>query len=138
MIDDLTPLHQLSADVAKRPHYLFKPKASYRMAQETLRGTAALRTQGENHPNGVVFHFYVKDWTDTAKAQLDLFELGGELIRSFSNTSKDRRTMLQVKKGGNRFVWDMRYPGFKDFREWCCIPRPIQAPKPCPEPIKPG
>ncbi|MBK8656576.1 MAG: glycosyl hydrolase [Haliscomenobacter sp.] len=132
MIDDLTPLHQLSADVAKQPHYLFKPKASYRMAQETLRGTAALRTQGENHPNGVVFHFYVKDWTDTAKAQLDLFELGGELIRSFSNTSKDRRTMLQVKKGGNRFVWDMRYPGFKDFPGMVLYSSPNTGPKAVP------
>ncbi len=132
MIDDLTPLHQLNAGIAQQTHYLFKPKPAYRMAQETLRGTAALRTQGENHPNGVLFHFYVKDWNDTAKARLDLYELGGELIRSFSTDSKDRRTLLQVRKGGNRFVWDMRYPGFKDFPGLVLYSSPNVGPKAVP------
>ena len=35
----------------------------------------------------------------------------GALIKEFSNKSKEN--LLKVKKGGNSFVWDMKYPGAK-------------------------
>jgi len=132
MIDDLSPLHQLNADIASKDFHLFQPKASYRMAQEEGGNKAALRTQGENHPNGVIFHFYLKSVTDSTQVKLDLLEPDGDLIRSYSNTSKDRRSALPIKTGGNRFVWDMRYPGFKDFPGMVLYSSPNRGPKAVP------
>ncbi|MBI2835589.1 MAG: glycosyl hydrolase [Acidobacteria bacterium] len=113
MIDDLTPLHQLSREVAGMKAFLFKPVASYRMAGGA--GRRDRRREGENHPGGVIVHYFVKDLDESAEVRLDILEAGGTVIRSFSNKSKERAGQLPVKKGGNRFVWDLRYPGYKTF-----------------------
>ncbi|MCB9080137.1 MAG: glycosyl hydrolase [Lewinellaceae bacterium] len=132
MIDDLTPLHQLDEVIAQKPFYLFQPKPSYRLAQENNASGSALRTAGENHPNGVIFHFFLKEMSDTAKVKLELMEMDGSLIQTYSNTSRDRRQRLAVKSGGNRFIWDMRYPGFTDFPGMVLYSSPNQGPRAVP------
>ncbi len=112
MIDDLTPVQELSADIANKTHHLYKSKPAYRMAQEG--GRPDLRLEGENHPNGVIFHYFVKNLDEKSDVKLEILEMDDDLIQTFSNKSKGKQ-LLSVKKGGNRFVWDMRYPGFKDF-----------------------
>jgi len=132
MLDDLTPLHQLNDGLAKKQSWLFQPKPAYRMAQEGGAGKSALRTQGENHPNGVLFHFFIQSLTDTSEVRLEIMEEDGTLIQAFSNKSGDRRSALTVGAGGNRFVWDMRYPGFKDFPGMVLYSSPNRGPKAVP------
>jgi len=129
MIDDLSPVRQLSDEVAKRDFYLYQPKASYRMAQGGW-GRADTKVEGENHPNGVLFNFFVSNAKDTVR--LELAEMDGDVIRSFSNFAKDRRDAMTVKNGGNAFVWDMRYAGFTDFPGMVLYSSPNMGPKAVP------
>ncbi|MFN7117069.1 MAG: VPS10 domain-containing protein [Saprospiraceae bacterium] len=129
MIDDLTPLQELSDDIAKRDFYLYKNKPSYRMAQEGV--ARVTKVSGENHPNGVLFHYFVKNLDEKADVKLEILELDDDLIQTFSNKLKGKQ-LLDVKKGGNRFVWDMRYPGFKDFPGMVLYSSPNVGPKAVP------
>ena len=115
MIDDLTPLHQLSKEMADREFDLFKPMPSYRMAStEGYRGVNR-KLEGENHPGGVMVHYFIKNIDDKSDVKVDLLEMNGALIRSFSNKAKEKADQVTAKAGGNRFVWNMRHPGYKTF-----------------------
>lgn len=127
MIDDLTPVQELSKDIASRTFYLYKNKPSYRLAQE---GTgAASKTNGTNHPNGVLFHYFTKNIDAQTPVKLDILEADGDVIRTFGNQAKHKRDKLEVTAGGNRFVWDMRYPGFTDFPGIMLYSSPNLGPK---------
>lgn len=123
MIDDLTPLHQLSDEVANADFYLYQPKPSYRMAGGNR---ADKLKEGQNHPNGVIFHYFVNDLSDEDEISLEIMELNGDVIETFN------RKQMGVKDGGNRFVWDMRYPGFKTFPGMIFYSSPNRGPKAVP------
>ena len=109
MIDDLTVLHQLP-NSNKNP-YLFKPKPTYR-----LRGSGGKSslTMGTNKPNGVEVHFYIPSYNkDSDKVELSFHDEKGNEIRKFSTSDDDNK--LEVKDGGNIFVWDYKYPGAEKF-----------------------
>lgn len=111
IIDDLTPLHQLSNEVANSDAYLFRPQDSYRM-----RGFAReSRTAGTNRPGGVMVYFNLKDLKDSDVVSLEFLENNGSLIRKFATNSAEMGTRLNVKKGGNMFNWDMRYDAAESF-----------------------
>ena len=107
MIDDLTVLHQLNKEVVNQEMILFQPKDSYRTSG--YGGSPSL-TEGTNLSNGVIVHFNVKDFDATKDTlQLHFKEKGGEIIKTFSTASE--KDKLEVKVGGNRFVWNIRYKG---------------------------
>lgn len=116
LIDDITPLHQLNQTVASSDVYLFKPMPSYRMngGQAGRRGQP--KTEGVNHSNGVMIHYFLKDTTKTV-ASLEILESSGKLIKKFS-TKPDKKAKdeeLKIKQGMNKFVWNMRYPDAEGF-----------------------
>ena len=115
IIDDLTVLHQLNDNIAKSDHFLYKPMPTYRMGGG--RGRRPSRTEGANHPGGVMVHFYLKSQpADTATVKLGFYEMGGDLIKEYSTKAKDEREKLRdLKAGGNRFVWNMRYKDATSF-----------------------
>ncbi|MDC3050733.1 glycosyl hydrolase [bacterium] len=109
MIDDLTVLHQLP-NSNKNP-YLYKPKPTYR-----LRGSGGKSslTMGTNKPNGVEVHFYIPSYNKGSdKVELSFHDEKGNEIRKFSTSDDDNK--LEVKDGGNIFVWDYKYPGAEKF-----------------------
>lgn len=109
MLDDLTVLHQLP-NSDKNP-YLFKPKPTYR-----LRGSGgeSSLTMGTNKPNGVEIHFYIPSYNKGSdKVELSFHDEKGNEIRKFSTSDDDNK--LEVKDGGNVFVWDYKYPGAENF-----------------------
>jgi photosystem II stability/assembly factor-like uncharacterized protein len=111
LIDDLTPLHQLSDQVAASDSYLFKPMPSYRMGPAFSFGRAS-RTAGQNHPGGVIVHYYLKD-TTRAEVSLEFLQADGTLIKKYSTkpNAKDKVEKLTLKQPGmNKFNWNMRYP----------------------------
>lgn len=130
LIDDLTPLHQLSGEVASSDHYLFKPKDSYRM--QIARSWGSEKSVGQNHPDGVIFNYYVKEVEETDTVKLHILEMEGDTIQVFSNQSKEKKSKLKVKAGGNTLVWDMRYPGFKEFKGMILYSSPNKGPKAIP------
>ncbi|MCE2613128.1 glycosyl hydrolase [Flavobacteriaceae bacterium D16] len=137
MIDDLTPLHQLSAEMNQQDAVLFKPDKAYRM-QQSGRGNANKKLEGTNHPNGALIHYYIKDLKETDTLILEIKEADGKTIQRFSNKAKINKhnpqatKPLKVKKGGNRFVWNMRYPGFRAFEGMVLYSSPNVGPKAVP------
>ncbi len=115
LIDDITVLHQLNSDVAKADHHLFKPMPSYRMSGGRGRPS---KTEGANHPGGVMVHFYLREKPlDTATVKLAFYEMDGDLIKEYSTKAREERDKLRdLKAGGNRFVWNMRYPDATSFQ----------------------
>ena len=109
MIDDLTVLHQLP-NSNKNP-YLFKPKPTYRLSGS---GGKSSLTMGTNKPNGVEVHFYIPSYNkDSDKVELSFHDEKGNEIRKFTTSDDDNK--LEVKDGGNIFVWDYKYPGAEKF-----------------------
>ncbi|HEY0652445.1 MAG TPA: glycosyl hydrolase [Chryseosolibacter sp.] len=120
IIDDLTPLHQLGENVSAASPFLFRPMPSYRMPGAQRRTPS--KTEGQNHPGGVMIHFFLPDTTKT-KASLEFFETNGTLIKKFSTKpdKKAKEQEMKIKPGLNRFVWDMRYAdaeGFEGLIMW--------------------
>lgn len=131
MIDDLTPLHQLKSDMTTNTSVLFKPAATYRMPsqggyREPRKG------EGENRPGGVLVHYYLKSVDEKTEIKLEFLTANGEVIKSYSNKAKERSEQLTLKAGGNRFVWDMRYAGYKTFPGMVFYGSPNQGPKAVP------
>ena len=130
VIDDLTPLHQLSSETSTKDFYLYKPLASYRMPGSS--GGRNPKLEGENHPGGVMVHYYLKAIDEKTEVKLDITEMNGALIKSFSNKAKDKADQITVKNGGNRFVWNMRHPGYKTFPGMVFYGSPNLGPKAVP------
>ncbi|WP_373288337.1 WD40/YVTN/BNR-like repeat-containing protein [Maribacter cobaltidurans] len=111
MIDDLTVLHQLDENKKTSGNILYKPKETYR-----TKGRASSRpskTSGQNHPNGVVTHFYLKNLSEKDSVHLTYISMAGDTLATYNNFSKEKDKKLEVKKGGNTFVWDTRGKGAK-------------------------
>ncbi len=107
ILDDLTVLHQIDQNTASQPMTLFQPKDSYRTQG---RGGNPSLTQGTNLPNGVIVHFNVKEFdSENDTVALHFKEQDGTLIKTYSTADKENK--LEVKAGGNTFVWDTRYEG---------------------------
>ena len=131
MIDDLTPLHQLSEEVANSDFYLYIPMPSWRIGG---RGGRASRTAGTNHPGGAMIHFYLKELGDKDKISLEIFEEDGDLIKKFSSQpdTKAKEEKLTVKSGMNRFVWNMMYLGADSFKGMILWGASMNGPKALP------
>ncbi|GAB3540355.1 hypothetical protein GCM10027443_38130 [Pontibacter brevis] len=113
LIDDITPLHQLEASAANSRFELYKPLDTYKIDGGS-RGPS--KTAGQNHPGGVMVHYYLPHKPDTATVvQLEIMDQNGKLIRSYASNAKEKSDKLEVKEGLNRFVWDMRYPEASKF-----------------------
>ena len=132
IIDDLGPVRQLSKEIASKEHHLFSPKPAYRMAQSGGWRSPNLLLNGENHPNGVLFNYFIEDYHDDMKVELILNDSAGEEIRRYSNKNSERGQNLTVKKENNRFVWDLRYPGFMEFDGMVLYSSPNLGPKAVP------
>lgn len=117
LIDDLTPLHQLSSEVASSDTYLYKPMPSYRMNGSQGGGYGGVPSNhGQNHPNGVMIHYYLKD-TAKAVASLEIMEMNGTVIKKFA-TKPDKEAKEEkftIKPGMNRHIWNMRHPDAEGF-----------------------
>ncbi len=108
LIDDLTPLHQLTDKLTTTDFHLYKPMPSYRMGGAQGR---PVRTAGQNHPGGVMVHYFLKD-TTKAQVSLEFMQPDGTLIRKYATQpdKKNKEEKLTIKQpGANRFIWNMRY-----------------------------
>lgn len=131
LVDDLTPLHQLSADMANKTAILFKPMPTYRMASGGGFGSVNRKLEGENHPGGVMVHYYLKAVTADEEVKLEFLENDGRPIKSYSTKARGA-DQITVKQGGGRFVWNMRHPGYKTFPGMVYYGSPNLGPKAVP------
>ena len=114
LIDDLTPLHFLSEEIATSDMHLFKPRSTYRMAAGGGFGTPA--SAGQNPPNGVMLRYYFKETPDTSSVSIRILEEDGTLIRSYTAETGTASEKVSIGQGMNQFVWNMRYPNAEGFQ----------------------
>jgi photosystem II stability/assembly factor-like uncharacterized protein len=115
LIDDLTPLHQLSDAVVTSNFHLFKPMNAYRMGSGWGGGPS--KTEGKNHPGGAMIYYYLKD-TAAVKATIEILDQQGSLIRKFATKAdiKNKEEVLKgLKPGLNRMIWNLRHPDAEGF-----------------------
>ena len=107
VLDDLTVLHQIDQNTVNKEINLFKPKTSYRTRG---RGGKETLTEGTNLPNGVIVHFNVKNFSpDKDELSIHFKEQDGTIIKTYK--SNDEIDKLEIKSGGNTFVWNTLYEG---------------------------
>jgi photosystem II stability/assembly factor-like uncharacterized protein len=115
ILDDLTPLHQLTNKVAGSTSHMYKPRDTYRLPGGGGWGGPS-PTWGANPPNGVMAFYYLKEALGKDdEFKLEFMESDGDVIKTFSN-KKDKKNpspVAETKEGMNRFVWNMRYPDAK-------------------------
>ena len=116
VLDDLTPLHQLSGDVANSNFWFYSPRPTYLTRGSQVENS---RTRGQNAPSGVVLQYYLNTLPDSSGIALKILENDGSLIKSFAAVKSKKETpkgeLLPLKKGMNRFAWNMRYPDAEKF-----------------------
>jgi photosystem II stability/assembly factor-like uncharacterized protein len=111
VLDDLSVLQQMNAEVMNKSLHAFTPKDAYRMQGNPFAvnfGTP--RNAGQNPPTGVVLNYYAKDVTDSTKASISILDKDKKLIKTFTSDSKEANAKMDVNKGMNQFVWNMLYP----------------------------
>nr|WP_262420237.1 glycosyl hydrolase [[Muricauda] meishanensis] len=109
VIDDLTVLHQLDASKKSANAVLYQPKDSYRTKGAVAKEPS--KTEGQNHPNGVITHFYLKTFSEKDSIALTYTKMNGDTLASYSTYAEDKDKKLKPKQGGNTHVWDTRGKG---------------------------
>ena len=115
VLDDITPLEQLTDEVARTDRHLFTPRDAVRFRGPGFTPERALTGLGTNPPNGATIYFYLKDKPDP-EVTLEILDARDSLVRRFSSRPKDERDSLKIEPGLNRFVWDLRYADAHRFK----------------------
>jgi len=126
ILDDVTPLRQLTAQVAGAEAYLFRPQTALRVRPSAFEGTPIPldEPQGENPPDGALIDYYLRSAPGGA-VTLEILDSAGKVVRQYSSSDKppqiDPKRLdfpaawihipapLSAEPGMHRFVWDVRY-----------------------------
>ena len=85
-----------------------------------------------------ILHFYIKDLKEDDRISIEIKEKDGSLIKRYNNKAKlnnlnpEADLPLVLKSGGNKLIWDMRYPGYKEFEGMVFYSSPNKGPKAVP------
>ncbi len=127
VLDDITPLRQITATVTSQDAYLFQPQTAMRVRPGSDQGTPYPPDipHGDNPPNGAILNYFLKA-PASGPATLEILDSGGNLVRRYSSDERpqpvNERTLefpaywiksaqpLAASAGLHRFVWDLRYP----------------------------
>jgi photosystem II stability/assembly factor-like uncharacterized protein len=125
ILDDLTPLHQLTPEVARESRFLFRPRDAHRFLGGSGFGGGG---GGQNPPYGAVIHYLLpEDLADDGKTEvkLEILDAEGQVLRTLSSQKDEpaapnpfarffpesvRPRKLDAKKGMNRYVWNLQLP----------------------------
>lgn len=128
ILDDITPLRQISDHVAYSPAYLFAPQEALRWHWNRNPDTPLPPEvpAGANPPDGAIIDCYLAGNVN-GPVTLEILDANGSLVRRYSSTDKPpdmqkiasqypipmywvRPTqILSTDAGMHRFVWDLRY-----------------------------
>ena len=125
ILDDISPLEQLTAIPADRQVHLYRPQAGIRVQPNINQDTPFPQEvpRGKNPPYGVVIDYYLRQ--PAQNVQLQIFDAKMNLVRSYSSApiaalkqplppasafwARPSRP-LPMRAGEHRVNWDLRYP----------------------------
>ena len=149
ILDDISPLRQMSAAVSSSEVHLFDPAPAYRVRRDTNTDTPlpADEPAGENPPDGAIIDYYLGEST-ARNVVLEILNAQGKLVRRYSSDDKPDQTQDQLNKqliplywlkpqqvlsngaGMHRWVWDLRYPSpISTLHEYPISAVPHQTPR---------
>jgi len=121
ILDDLTPLHQISDEVVNADYYLYKPRDAYR---GLTRAFSINGDQGENAPGGVQITYVLNEEVDEdVPMSMEILDNTGKVVYSeFTDAPKSecdqyRKKQLKRSAGANTFTWNMRVGEFDCIKE---------------------
>ena len=123
ILDDMSPLRQLTAEVAAANAHLFAPRPTYRLPRDTNTDTPLPPEEpaGKNPPDGAILYYYLKS-AASGEITLEILGSGNALVRRFSSADKpvpppSTLTVatewlrpfqpLSAAAGMHRFIWDL-------------------------------
>ena len=127
ILDDITPLRQLSAATAQADVQFFRPALALRVRNNQNRDTPLPpeTPAGKNPPDGAIIDYYLKAGAN-APVSLEVGDAQGNVVRRFSSSDVPPQVDfsqlafpsywvripqdLSTEAGEHRFVWDLRYP----------------------------
>jgi hypothetical protein len=88
MIDDISPLRQITDEVAASDVFLFKPADTVNLIQGGDNGTPLQRDepQASNPPNGAVLDYYFKT-AISGPVTLEILDAKGTVLTTFTNAA---------------------------------------------------
>jgi photosystem II stability/assembly factor-like uncharacterized protein len=128
ILDDITPLRQLTGGVAQQPVVLFAPQEAlrWRWNRNTDTPLPPEVPAGKNPPDGAILDYYLAANAE-GPVTLEILDSGGALVRRYSSTDKPLpmeklateypipmywvrpAQILSTEAGMHRFVWDVHY-----------------------------
>lgn len=108
ILDDLTPLQQLTAEVRASGAHLFEPRDAYRFHGRTTPWSMANdMTVGENPPYGASLNYWLGEEVPGSEVTLTISDETGTVIRTLEGSSE---------AGLNRVWWDLEDDDSTPFR----------------------
>ena len=124
VLDDVTPLRQMSAEAAAAPAYLFAPAPAVRVRGNESRDTPLPPDTpiARNPPAGAVID-YVVGAGSTGPVRIEILGENGEVLRGFRSDAPAERPLARryfterwltppekpdAAPGQHRFIWDLR------------------------------
>ena len=124
ILDNITPLRQLSESVVKTASILYKPQTAIRVSWNMNSDTPLPQEEpaGENPPDGAMIDYYLKENSNSA-VLLEIKDIKGNIIRRYSSNDTPYtippvniplywvrpQQILSATQGAHRFMWDMHY-----------------------------
>jgi photosystem II stability/assembly factor-like uncharacterized protein len=126
ILDDITPLRQVSDAVLSADAHLFAPQEAMRWRWNTWTDTPLPPDEpaGQNPPDGAIIHYHLKHAV-SGTVSVEIVAASGAVVRKYSSTDAPEppvegrnipdywiRPAQQVSTaaGLHRFVWDLHYP----------------------------
>ena len=110
VLNDISPLRQLTPEQMKKPVILYGPAPAYRGRIFPVFDTIFSDEELFNlvFPNGAIIDYYLKERANVIT--IDIYDGASKLVRQVTNLSKPgKKPILSGEAGAHRFVWDMRY-----------------------------
>jgi hypothetical protein len=125
ILDDVTPLRQVNAQVSAADAFLYKPANAVRVRNDTGFDTPfpPELTAGTNPPDGAILNYYLKS-APSGPLTIGIYDTAGKLVRELTSVAPppepepqltipnywlERPHPLPAAAGMNRAVWDLRY-----------------------------
>lgn len=128
VLDDITPLRQISDSMQKAEAFLFKPGAAYRVKRDTNTDTPIPPDEPTalNPPDGAIVDYFLGQ-PAAGPVKLEILDAQGKVVRRYASTDRPEPTeeelakqlippywtrmpkILSARAGIHRFVWDLHY-----------------------------
>ena len=145
ILDGVTPLRQIDADVARAGAWLFAPATAFRLRPAGFTGTPLPRDEPmADNPQAGAYIDYLVGGAVTGPLTLTILDGRGELVRRYRSDERPpgpdvsrirvapewepAPAVPSAAPGMHRFVWPLRYPAPVTLGERGAIPEGVWAP----------